>query len=431
MKMFRLLSLASFATVATSDFLSDLRAAIQPLVDHEAQKYNCAITVGFKNKNTSTSVVAGNRDLVNKVPATEADYWVWGSVTKITTGTAVMRIAEAKGIDLDSSISPLVNPFIAQMKKLDPTLNFTSIEDLWGPEASNVTVRNLARMQSGVPDFDTAKGEGKLSTDSLRADVYKRPHHEFIPAELLNVPWVHTGALEFSPGGKTHYSSTNFVLLGLILAQYHNASTWDAYDQSVFVPDSVKPLLKDIVYGVHNAPENYTKVRGYDRTSYNGHDPTAFPGTDVTGADGVLSGWTASDFIATAEAAANLVYEVYGPDHNLISQAGVDEMTNFGSRGFYGFSTFDLEFTTGQTGAYGKAYGHLGATYGFDSIVVYFPALEFSLSVGSNIERDHQEHPSDTICLVYNRVRNLLLNQPVQNCTYSSGGYFSGGCKCK
>jgi CubicO group peptidase (beta-lactamase class C family) len=31
--------------------------------------------------------------------------------------------------------------------------------------------------------------------------------------------WVATGSLEFTPGEQTQYSSTNFVLLGLLLAQ--------------------------------------------------------------------------------------------------------------------------------------------------------------------------------------------------------------------
>ena len=31
--------------------------------------------------------------------------------------------------------------------------------------------------------------------------------------------WVATGSLKFTPGEKTRYSSTNFVLLGLLLAQ--------------------------------------------------------------------------------------------------------------------------------------------------------------------------------------------------------------------
>lgn len=294
-----------------------------------------------------------------------------------------------------------------------------------------MTVRDLARMQSGIPDFDTAKGVGKLSTDSLRADVYARRNHEFIPTELLNVPWVHTGKLNFSPGSQNaSYSSTNFMLLGLILAAVHNASTWDAYDQSNWVPSSLKSRFTNVRYGVHHAPINYTTIRGYDRTSYNNHDPTALPGTDVTTADGVLCGWSASDFMADVETTANLVYEVYGPEHNIISQAGVEEMTRFDSRGFYGFSTFNLNGTTGQNGTYGVAYGHLGATYGYDSIGVYFPALEFGLSVASNIERDKQEHPADTICLVYNRVKNLILNEPVQNCTYSNQGFYRGGCKC-
>ena len=44
--------------------------------------------------------------------------------------------------------------------------------------------------------------------------------------------WVATGYLDFTPGTYRTYSSTNFVLLGLLLAALTNASTWDAYMQS-------------------------------------------------------------------------------------------------------------------------------------------------------------------------------------------------------
>ena len=33
--------------------------------------------------------------------------------------------------------------------------------------------------------------------------------------------------------------------------------------------------------------------------------------------------------------------------------------------GFYGFAAFNLSWQTGQAGRYRTAYGHLGATYGY------------------------------------------------------------------
>jgi hypothetical protein len=43
---------------------------------------------------------------------------------------------------------------------------------------------------------------------------------------------------------------------------------------------------------------------------------------------------------------------------------------------FYSFATFNMDHYTGLNASktpYGVAYGHLGATYGYDSIVLFYP----------------------------------------------------------
>ena len=103
----------------------------------------------------------------------------------------------------------------------------------------------------------------------------------------------------------------------------------------------------------------------------------------------------------------------------------------------YGFATFDLTRTwTGDSHAsgddkdYNRAYGHLGATYGYQSIVLYFPAVDLSLSVASNMETDNQVQPSDVACLAYNVLLSELLNETEQSCTYVPSAYYGGSCHC-
>jgi CubicO group peptidase (beta-lactamase class C family) len=63
--------------------------------------------------------------------------------------------------------------------------------------------------------------------------VYENKTEEFSPLQILALKAVNTGALIFDPGSKEKYSSTNFVLLGLLLAQQKNgaSSSWEDYDQ--------------------------------------------------------------------------------------------------------------------------------------------------------------------------------------------------------
>lgn len=52
-------------------------------------------------------------------------------------------------------------------------------------------------------------------------------------------------------------------------------------------------------------------------------------------------------------------------------------------------------------------YGHLGATYGYDSIFGYNPTLDLGIAIGTNIETPSQTQPSDAFCRV-TVVLNLL-----------------------
>jgi hypothetical protein len=52
-----------------------------------------------------------------------------------------------------------------------------------------------------------------------------------------------------------------------------------------------------------------------------------------------------------------------------------------------------------------------------------------SIAVASNIETSHQAQPSALLCKVYNRIKNWLLDEPVDDCEYAASGYF-GKCSC-
>lgn len=410
---------------------TDIEAIVQKIVEEKASKYNCTIAVSVKvptlNNGIPISAAAGYVDIPNAVPASRDDVFVWGSITKMSTGAAILKMVENKRLGLDEPIYPYCDAMLTKMKSWNPKQNFSSIAELFGNESRQVTVRQAATMMSGIPDFDTAKPFPWPPTDTFRAAVYENPEREYGPADLLSLPWVATGSLDFTPGTKTRYSSSNFVLLGLVLASLSGADNWDLYEQSSFLPPDVHKLMRSTRYATHGAPRNWTRVRGYDRTSYNGHDPKALPGLDVYDVSGVYSGWSASDFTSSVHDAAEFVYALYGPQEEIISKEFIDVMIP--KNEFYGFATFNLTRHTGQTGKYGTAVGHLGATYGYDSILAYMPGADFSVAVASNMENDDQIHPADAFCSVYNEVKNRLTGERTK-CKFIPGGYYTGGCKC-
>ena len=385
-----------------------------------ASKYDCAIAIGVQTKDTA--VAAASPGITEDAP------FVWGSVTKLLTGTAIMRAVEKQTLQsLHAPISPILDPVLRD-------LGLGTMAQLFGPHAKFLTAKHLAEMRSGVPDYDTAKPWSKPPKDAFRAQVYSDPSREYDPKDILNVSWVATGSLDFFPGLKQEYSSTNFVLLGLLLAALEQAPTWDAYDQRGALdalPASRRRLYDALQFAVHGAPSRYTSVHGYDRTSYNGHNASQLPGTDVWKVKGVYGGWTASDVTGSVADTARLAYDIFGASGpRLLAPPSVETMIPRDA--FYGLATFNLTRPWGaaEGAAENVAYGHLGATYGYQSILAYFPDPDVSISIASDIETDDQIQPADGLCLAYNAVLAAVRNTSEPACRYVHTGYYGGRCDC-
>jgi len=406
-----------------------------------AEKYKCAVSVALVKddaaKGFKAAVAGGVIDVAPDVtdmsgtPTKTSDDFVWGSVTKVLTGSSILRLVTKGAIKLDDYAAQYIDPFMKAMKEKNPAQNFSSMADLFGPESAKVKIIDMLGMRSGIPDFDTAT-PSRHPTDSFRKTVYEHPTKDYTPADMLDLPWVHKGEILFPPGTCDRekyyncYSSTNFVLLGMVLAQHEGVHNWDQLNQNVSLADVLKDFATPLRYAMHGPPKKWTNVIGYDTTHYNGNDHPI----DVSAVSGVFAGWTASDLVADAGDIARLVYDVYAPPYKLVSQKYVEMMYDRSTETGYGLATFNLTHRTGLHGPDGVAMGHLGATYGYQSIVAYNPAMDFSLAVATNIERDGQDQPADVMCSVYNAVHAIVRGLPQPTCRFSHG-YWGGGCRCE
>jgi CubicO group peptidase (beta-lactamase class C family) len=415
---------------------SDLQQKLQAVAKMESEKYNCSISIAVRSSDDFLAVADGVADFSNQAQAKVTDKYAWGSCTKMHTAVSIMNLISKGAFTLDHTVASLVDDVVGKMHQADPSQKFSKVEDLWGVNITQVTVRELLGMQSGVPDFDTATPNPRgVNTDPLRAELYKTPDRSDTPAELMSEPWVANHWVDCKaghmgpPGVKFCYSSTGFMLLGLILAQHHQVSDWKDFDQSEYLPDYLK---SQVVFARNGTPVSYGSVRGYDRTSYNMPSKT-YNDHDNGDVKGVFAGWTASNIVSTPSAMANLTWEIYSA-YSLAPKEFVDQMAPPKRSlrhpfSIYGLGTFNLNMETGQQGEYARGYGHLGATYGYQSISGYFPALNITVAIGTNIETDNQVQPSDAFCQAYNTVAGAMLNQTI-TCTFKQSGYYGGACKC-
>ena len=374
---------------------------LQPILDNVARTYECGVGVGVRlSDGTALSLASGSTDGKARL-ARPSDRWVWGSVTKLLTGASVLRLVEEGRLALNDTIVSHVDPILAAQRAAAPSaMNFSSLAELYGDAVNAVTVEQCARMQSGIPDYDTAKPDESPPTDAFRAEVYADPTRDWSPFELISLPWVRTGALDFPPGSRTSYSSTNFVILGILLAAVNGTgapgTAWENFSQGdAALPNTT--LYPSLRFGVTGAPARYTNVSGFDRTPFNGQDPSARPGVDVSAAHGVFGGWTASDVVGDVQDIANFAFDLFG-SQVVVEPRYVSMMVPKNDRVFYSFATFNLDWETGHghhspahrerlrlrsdaaaVPDYSIAYGHLGATYGFGASTCFCSFSFFSL----------------------------------------------------
>jgi len=429
MRGWALLALFWSAAVATDDDLQrQLRKELQPLVDEAASKYGSAYSLGFVARDVALELVAGSIDTADAkegIPAKVGDAFAWGSVTKTFTGAGIMQRVAAGQLKLSDPAEKYVDPMLRRAQAPYKSMQEFFQADRWGLppaqefNASEITVRHLLAMLSGIRDYDTS---------AFRDFQYTDPSLDFSPLQILD--WVH-GPLMFKPGGPVsvggklghnstgmNYCSVNYILLGYILAELSGAQTWVDYDQADVVPANLRKHLGGLSFPKAGSCGRATRVHGYDLFS-------ARAPYDVSNTS-CLAGWTAGNIIMPSLAAAEWTRALWGSSYDVVPKDLLKEMVNFTGGSFYGLATMNMTYVTGLSflGEYGQAVGHLGDTYGFTSMVTYFPKLDVGMAVATNHEDSHQAGPRALVCTAYNRALDIILEQTVRNCTYAVKSYF-------
>jgi len=128
-----------------------------------------------------------------------------GSETKTFTVTAVLQLADQNKIPLDDPIGRYIDGV---------------------PGGDKITVRELARMQSGLCNYSATKG----FQDAIAAD----PHRDYPPKQLLD--WAFAEPAVFPPGQGFQYSNTNTVLLGQLVEKVSGQTLPGYLDDHVLTP---------------------------------------------------------------------------------------------------------------------------------------------------------------------------------------------------
>jgi D-alanyl-D-alanine carboxypeptidase len=314
----------------------------------------------------------GVLDLRSKRPASNHSLFILNSAAKTFVATMVMQEIQAGHLSLTTRLS-----------RFYP----------WLPNASQITMRMLLNMSSGLPDY--------LYNSRIDWMMDHRPRHHWTVDQVLTGLGTGLGTPRFPPGQGFQYSDTNYIVLGAILEQITHTSIERALQQLI-----AKPLGITSATFVPTPAANALIAHPYLLSRNGSLTSHWIPGFGVSSAvwgPVFTDGGLAASSLDLARFANALLGD------RLVRATAVRQMTHIG-RGDYGF---------GMRGRYfDDAYwlGHRGYFGGFEAEDWSDPSRQLTIAVATNLQINGGEPTStqiwEAIARAYDR-QNPGSDQPV------------------
>jgi D-alanyl-D-alanine carboxypeptidase len=272
-----------------------------------------------------------------------------GSVTKTFTVTAVLQLADQGKLGLDDPIAEFVDGV---------------------PLGDRITLRQLARMQSGLFNYS--------ASPEFQKAMFADPRRPFTPHELLDYAFAQPN--NFPPGEGFEYCNTNTILLGLVVQKVSGQPLHSYIHDHILGPLG----MNDTSFPTTNAfPDPH--AQGYTVQTADGKEATA---TDWDPS----WGWAAGAMISTLDDMR--IWAVALATGKLLTpQMQAQRLQTVGSPGMppqdgYGLGIFNL----------GGWIGHNGSLPGYQTVVVYLPQKQTTLVILTNTDIEYQGgEPSTTL----------------------------------
>jgi CubicO group peptidase (beta-lactamase class C family) len=195
-----LLTLAAVLALATSCLAADIQGRLESFRDKTGTP-GLVLAVMRQGQSQPQVYVSGLANLEMGTPMREDSIFRVGSVTKVFTAVAVMKLVEDGRLSLDTT-----------MQDYFPQL----------PSAGAITVRQMLQHSSGLKDF--------LCLEAFTSDM-ARP---YTPEQMFEM--VVQAPLDFPPGSKFKYSNTGYLILGLLVEKVTGQSYSDFLAKQVTGP---------------------------------------------------------------------------------------------------------------------------------------------------------------------------------------------------
>jgi D-alanyl-D-alanine carboxypeptidase len=280
---------------------------------------------------------SGVKDFASNVSLSQYDLFRIGDVTKTFTTTVLLQLVDENKLTLDNKLN----------------LYFPAI-----PNSENISVRQLLNMSSGLYDY---------TTDSVFwGQVKANPLRVWTPQELVNYSTGHPPY--FPPGNGWHYSSTNTVIIGMIIEQITNSTLKQEIQNRIITPMNLQNTF---------FPTNQNMPSG---SVCSGYMFASTPGTyeNLTTKFDPSWSWASAGMISNPIDLKIWVKAVV--NGSLLSSAMQEERLKFIYSG-----TPSVKYGLGLYNLQDGFIGHKGTYPGYSNVVVYFPARGTLISIMFNL----------------------------------------------
>jgi D-alanyl-D-alanine carboxypeptidase len=335
--------------------------AERPMTDALAQRLDAAINQAMTAAGVPGAIIGiwgpdgnyvrafGVADKTTRAPMKADFYSRIGSVTKTFTVTGVLQLADQGKLGLDDPIAKFVEGV---------------------PQGDRITLRQLARMQSGLFNYS--------ASPAFQQAMFADPRRAFTPQELLNYAFAQPN--QFPPGEGFEYCNTNTVLLGLVVEKVSGQPLHSYIDDQILAPLG----MSHTSFPTTNAfPEPH--AQGYTVQTADGKEAAA---TDWNPS----WGWAAGAMISTLDD-VRIWAPALATGKLLTPQMQAQRLQTVGSPGMppqdgYGLGIFNL----------GGWIGHNGSLPGYQTVAVYLPQKQTTLVILTNTDIEYQgSEPSTTL----------------------------------
>jgi len=333
-----------------------LHAQADKKVPHKYKKIQQYLNVATKKKLTGVSIyiqnlkygewiaTSGYANSERKEPLQKEHIFSMASIGKMYNAVAVLKLAEEEKIHLDD--------------KIENYLPAEIINNL--PNAKEVTIRHLLSHKSGWVNYDTDPELNRLYLSGLlKLDTLSR----------LNTlrRYVYGKNALSPPGFEYHYSSTNYLLLAMIVDNV--------------VPEGHTYYLRKMISQYGFANTYYSQTPPQKNVSYYGDLNQDEVSENVTAQTIETTNWFTGDdgVYATIEDAAHFLQALM--KGKILNEQSLKEMTTWNNdkKPDYG-----LGLMADKSFPYKFLMGHSGRGIGTTTDLYYFPKQDMTIAIFCN-----------------------------------------------